>query len=171
MVRKERGIFLKCAIYNFKPKWTVLFKCDLDNFLISFFNTKTNAFPVATQAPLPHTFGDFWFMCWQERCRVLVALTNMVESGRRKCDQYSHPIPLFCTISPDLGTGPTVWAANSKPTNLWSLSPGNAPTRCSPTEFCSLVEWVLTGKAVSRKRQGRCISCTSWRGRSVFEEN
>lgn len=43
---------------------------------------------IATQAPLPHTFGDFWAMVWQERCQILVALTNMVESGRKKCDQY-----------------------------------------------------------------------------------
>ncbi|KAI3419987.1 hypothetical protein GPALN_003327 [Globodera pallida] len=43
---------------------------------------------IATQAPLPHTFADFWAMVWQERSNVLVALTNMVESGMKKCDQY-----------------------------------------------------------------------------------
>ncbi|KAL3124264.1 hypothetical protein niasHT_006652 [Heterodera trifolii] len=43
---------------------------------------------IATQAPLPHTFADFWAMVWQERSSVLVALTNIVESGLKKCDQY-----------------------------------------------------------------------------------
>uniref|UniRef100_A0A1I8BYV2 Tyrosine-protein phosphatase domain-containing protein n=1 Tax=Meloidogyne hapla TaxID=6305 RepID=A0A1I8BYV2_MELHA len=43
---------------------------------------------IATQAPLPNTFGDFWLMVWQEKCYLLIAITNMVECGLRKCDQY-----------------------------------------------------------------------------------
>uniref|UniRef100_A0A915NBR5 Protein-tyrosine-phosphatase n=1 Tax=Meloidogyne javanica TaxID=6303 RepID=A0A915NBR5_MELJA len=43
---------------------------------------------IATQAPLPNTFGDFWLMVWQEKCQLLIAIINMVECGFRKCDQY-----------------------------------------------------------------------------------
>lgn len=43
---------------------------------------------VATQAPLPNTFADFYGMIWQEKCNVIVVITNMVERGKRKCDQY-----------------------------------------------------------------------------------
>uniref|UniRef100_A0AC34Q1Y1 Protein-tyrosine-phosphatase n=1 Tax=Panagrolaimus sp. JU765 TaxID=591449 RepID=A0AC34Q1Y1_9BILA len=43
---------------------------------------------IATQAPLPHTFIDFWAMVVQEKSNVIVVITNMIERGRRKCDQY-----------------------------------------------------------------------------------
>jgi protein tyrosine phosphatase len=37
---------------------------------------------IATQAPLPHTFHDFYTMIWQEKCNVIVAITNLVERGK-----------------------------------------------------------------------------------------
>ncbi|KHJ93260.1 Protein-tyrosine phosphatase [Oesophagostomum dentatum] len=42
---------------------------------------KRNAY-IATQAPLPSTFADFWEMIWQERSNIIVVITNMVEDGR-----------------------------------------------------------------------------------------
>ncbi|KAI6234685.1 hypothetical protein M3Y99_00788000 [Aphelenchoides fujianensis] len=43
---------------------------------------------IATQAPLPATFSDFYQMVWQEHCNLIVVITNLVERGKRKCDVY-----------------------------------------------------------------------------------
>jgi len=43
---------------------------------------------IATQGPLPSTFGDFWRMVWESDSAIVVMLTREVESGKLKCDHY-----------------------------------------------------------------------------------
>lgn len=42
---------------------------------------KQNAY-IATQGPLPETFGDFWRMVWEQRATTVVMMTRLEEKSR-----------------------------------------------------------------------------------------
>ncbi|VDK29437.1 unnamed protein product [Gongylonema pulchrum] len=40
------------------------------------------------KAPKENTVDDFWRMVWQESCRTIIMLCNIIECGKKKCEQY-----------------------------------------------------------------------------------
>ncbi|MCJ1403247.1 hypothetical protein MMC11_006470 [Xylographa trunciseda] len=46
---------------------------------------------IATQAPVPATFEDFWRVVWEQDARVIVMLTAETEGGQRKSHPYWLP--------------------------------------------------------------------------------
>ncbi|VDM47446.1 unnamed protein product [Toxocara canis] len=43
---------------------------------------------ICTQAPKANTLVDFWRMVWQEKSKAIVMLCNIMECGKKKCEQY-----------------------------------------------------------------------------------
>lgn len=66
---------------------------------------RQNAY-IATQGPLPETFGDFWRMVWEQRSATVVMMTRLEEKSRVRttgstCPRYpGHWPPPFLTHLP-----------------------------------------------------------------------
>uniref|UniRef100_A0A8C2L5L6 protein-tyrosine-phosphatase n=1 Tax=Cyprinus carpio TaxID=7962 RepID=A0A8C2L5L6_CYPCA len=50
---------------------------------------------IATQGPTVNTVGDFWKMVWQERCPIIVMITN-IEEKNEKCTEYWPEDSVIC---------------------------------------------------------------------------
>lgn len=58
---------------------------------------RQNAY-IATQGPLPETFGDFWRMVWEQRSATVVMMTRLEEKSRvRRHGQDLAPCPPRCS--------------------------------------------------------------------------
>lgn len=80
---------------------------------------KQNAY-IATQGPLPETFGDFWRMVWEQRTATVVMMTRLEEKSR--VNQFSL---VFTCCSLMLWTGQSLKRMGLKRT--WLLLPSSLP--------------------------------------------
>uniref|UniRef100_A0A667XEU0 protein-tyrosine-phosphatase n=1 Tax=Myripristis murdjan TaxID=586833 RepID=A0A667XEU0_9TELE len=71
---------------------------------------------IASQGPLPSTVSDFWRMIWEQRVKGVVMVTNCVESGRTKCEQY-WPLDYTPCLYGDL----LVTIKSERPETNWTL--------------------------------------------------
>lgn len=55
---------------------------------------RTNRY-IAMQGPIDTTIDDFWRCVWQYKCKQIVILTNLEESGRMKCVKYWPDLSQF----------------------------------------------------------------------------
>lgn len=47
-----------------------------------------NRIYIASQAPLPNTFGDFFRMIWENNCEIIIMLTRWIENGKVKFNYF-----------------------------------------------------------------------------------
>ncbi|XP_029379145.1 tyrosine-protein phosphatase non-receptor type 5 [Echeneis naucrates] len=90
LVRKNR---YKTILPNTHSR-VILKSLDEDDFLTTYINANyLNGYGgvehayIATQGPTVNTVGDFWRMVWQERCPIIVMITNLEEKNE-KCAEY-----------------------------------------------------------------------------------
>ncbi|XP_063337908.1 receptor-type tyrosine-protein phosphatase H-like [Pelmatolapia mariae] len=95
---------------------------------------------IATQGPLPSTVNDFWRMIWEQRVKRIVMVTNCIEGGRTKCEQY--------------------WAADSKPCLYGELL---VTMRSEQQETnWTLREFNLKDRKTSEERTVKHFHFTAW---------
>ncbi|XP_050922375.1 receptor-type tyrosine-protein phosphatase H isoform X9 [Lates calcarifer] len=95
---------------------------------------------IATQGPLPSTVNDFWRMIWEQRVKGIVMVTNCIEGGRTKCEQY--------------------WPGDGKPCHYGELL---ITTRSEQQETnWTLREFSLKHTETSEKRKVKHFHFTAW---------
>lgn len=43
---------------------------------------------ICTQGPMETTIDDFWRLVWQEKCKAIVMLCDVIEQNKKKCESY-----------------------------------------------------------------------------------
>jgi len=102
---------------------------------------------IATQGPLAHTSGDFWYMVWEQSANTIVMLTTVVEKGRVKCHQY--------------------WPARKESVEYGQLQITNVSERAD--RYCHYRELSIRNKMTREERRVTQIQYTAWPDHGVPE--
>ncbi|WAR17062.1 PTPRT-like protein, partial [Mya arenaria] len=93
---RYKGIYPCMYLFSDDDTRIKLRDCETDYINASFIDgyNKRHAY-IAALGPMSKQLGDFspfWQMIWQEKVEKIVMLTNLVEDGKNKCEQYwPHP--------------------------------------------------------------------------------
>lgn len=142
---------------------------------------------IASQAPVPHTIGDFWRMIWEQESTVVVMLTKLIENDRIKAHSYwpalgkTHNYGFFSVAcqQEECQTGVVVRlfqvmrledGASRLVTQLhfcdWPDS--GAPMTCEST--IKLIQLTRVAKKMHEQKQGLCgpvvVHCSAGIGRA-----
>lgn len=80
---------------------------------------RQNAY-IATQGPLPETFGDFWRMVWEQRSATIVMMTRLEEKSRVRPGPPLPPSPdPESPASPGSHAPPSFFLAQIKCDQYW----------------------------------------------------
>ncbi|KAL7753972.1 hypothetical protein RI367_000905 [Sorochytrium milnesiophthora] len=115
---------------------------------------------IATQGPLPDTFGDFWSMVWHEGTKTIVMLTNEIERGTVKCHRY-FPAMLAESMSFPRNDGSTLRVTLTASEQLASNA---APSSNSSSLLGAFVKAVQ----LRYKTQPRTVQCLTRTGDLTF---
>uniref|UniRef100_V5ECM5 Protein tyrosine phosphatase n=1 Tax=Kalmanozyma brasiliensis (strain GHG001) TaxID=1365824 RepID=V5ECM5_KALBG len=107
---------------------------------------------IISQAPPPDTYTAFYTHIVQQRVRVLVNLTPLIEKGRRKADQYwpNHSVGVSGSegdAEMELGNG---WKVTSESEKQIELQQGEATLVAMPKIYPPPPTWIHCSAGVGR---------------------
>ncbi|XP_048255985.1 multiple epidermal growth factor-like domains protein 10 [Haliotis rufescens] len=136
---------------------------------------------IATQGPSSHVVLDFWRMIWQLDANKIVMLTNLLEAGFAKCDQYWPCCGMDCKTYGDVSVQCieervfqhyttrrlAIWKPNTPTRVIHHLHYTSWPAYGVPEEVTSLIDFYKVVRNTDKDEGGTTVvHCSAGVGRT-----